>query len=199
LRRILGNIGKPGLVLLSTPKESLLVRELDPGKWKLDTCKEFDGNLENCFRETSLHLSFTNYHVPVFLSGASGLQDAQVSVIESIISVRDSGVWVADANILQAVLSGDIHRHRETLCNHMAGLVLHKSNITSVGSWNDVLDCPAGVVVVKSHGNWVARLALLAVLLQTQGGSGRRITLCGPSVCWSCVDDKSFPSHIYIQ
>lgn len=116
----------------------------------MTSCKDFDGTSFDSFDGTSLHLSFTNYHVPVFLSDSSGLQDSQVSVLEAVISVQDSGSWVGDVAIPDAVTSPHVLHWEQNTCAHEPGKSLRTSEITSVGSWDDILDCPAGTIMVHS-------------------------------------------------
>lgn len=149
LFRILGNVNRPGVVLLNTPNEDLLVRETDPGRWRLNTCRMFNGRPEDCFGETSLHLSFTSYQAPVFLSSTSGFQDTQVSVMETVVPVQDSGTWIADVDVLGAVSSGRNYRLTPATSNHEMSGSSPGLIPTSVGSWRDVLDLPAGTVVAR--------------------------------------------------
>ncbi|EUC46251.1 hypothetical protein COCMIDRAFT_4634 [Bipolaris oryzae ATCC 44560] len=95
-QRILGNIGKPGLNFFLPPQEPIM-REIDPGSWKIDSYRSFDGTASQSFENTSMPLSFTDYHVPHF-DGARGAYDSQIYFLESIISVQDKGEWVADVD-----------------------------------------------------------------------------------------------------
>src|SRR5204863_5857269 len=97
-----GNIGKPGVVMLISPQDPM-VRDMDLGRWRSATYAEFDGKAEDYFSRTWLHLSFTNYHVPMYDRDVRGGHDTQISILESVISVRDSGVWVADVDVLRAL------------------------------------------------------------------------------------------------
>jgi len=193
---MLGNIGKAGLVML-IPTTNPMVRDLDLERWRFAEYHEFDGKPDDCFSQTSLHLSFTNYHVPMFKNETSGQQDSSVSILESVISVRDSGEWVADVNILRA-LEEDKPVYRLDLlkrCGHPENLA-PKLPIMSVECWNDILDIPDGKFMVKAHGNWLARLAITAVLAN-HSKRVKRITICPPSVCWQCVKEE-FSHNAYV-
>lgn len=197
MKRILGNIGKAGLVMLISPRDPL-VRELDPGRWRFADHPEFDGKPDDCFTQTSLHLSFTSYHTPVFSNEFRGDQDTPVSMLESVISVRDSGLWVADINILDA-LEKDAPVYRldpPKRCEHSEDLAPHPPIIT-VGCWDDVLDSPDGNFLIKAHSNWLARLAVTAVLANHSRMKQRRITICPSSVCWRCVQLR-YPHNAYV-
>jgi hypothetical protein len=98
LRRILGNVGQAGITML-VPPSNLLIRSVGPEKWNVINHTDFDGKDEDNFKGTSLHLSFTEYNPSVNL-GLHGAQDAEVFMLESIVSVHDRGMWIADLDIL---------------------------------------------------------------------------------------------------
>lgn len=80
------------------PPQARLLRPDDPGSWRVINHSNLDGNLENGFPETSLHLSFTEYEVP--LSVPTGAKDADVSIVEALIFTHDRQSWVADLDII---------------------------------------------------------------------------------------------------
>ncbi|KAM3075798.1 hypothetical protein ACMFMG_007925 [Clarireedia jacksonii] len=187
LHRIHGNIGKPGVVMLLPPELGLMVREIDLSRWRVFTPSKFDGQAEDCFSGTSLHLSFTKYHVPFFQNKSRGQQDASISMLESVISIRDSGAWVADVDIMKAAKQGSIYllAHQQS-CNHAKHEAPVKE-MTSVGCWDDTLDYPDGSFVVKATGNWAARLAIASVLSMLPKRPAQKIVVCPKNVCWKCV------------
>ncbi len=91
-------------------------------------------------------------------------------------------------------------------CQH--GLVLPDRVFTSLESWDEILDLPEGPLIVRANGNWIARLAILAVLvkqLQVHRQRGSKlakdphsqksrkdkvlktyVTICPKQVCWGC-------------
>lgn len=195
LKQILGNIGKPGIVMLTSPQDPM-IREIDPKKWRIANYAHFDGKPENCFPGTSIHLSFTSYHVPIYESRARGDHDTQISMLEVVTSVYDSGVWVADIDVLKAM--DNVYRLQPPPpCEHPIGAEPETSCL-SVACWDEVLDCPDAICVVKSSGNWLARLAILSVLAQVSKERERLTTICPESVCWRCLMQKS-PRHVYIS
>ncbi|KAK2808292.1 hypothetical protein FQN50_004851 [Emmonsiellopsis sp. PD_5] len=189
LKRILGNIGKPGVVFLVSP-QAPMVRDRDLGRWAANY-SEFDGTAVDSFSRTSLHLSFTDYHVPIFENDSRGDQDSQASILEGVISVRDSGNWIADVGILGAFEEGYISRlPQQSPCSHPDNSAPGRP-IIAVESWDDILDNPDGVFVVKAHGNWIARLAVTAVLAEhSRTKKGIKITVVSNSVCWKCLAQK---------
>lgn len=184
--------------MLVSPKESLMVRDLDPSGWKYCTYTEFDGTAEDCFTGTSLHLSFTDYHMPLFLPDSCGQKDSQVSILESVLSIRDHGAWVADIDVLKALTDGSIFRiPSQKLCEHPKNSAPSKP-IISVESWDDILDPQDGRLVVKARGNWVARLAAAALLSRSSKRPAGRIAICPPDVCWKCLpQNHDFNIYIY--
>jgi hypothetical protein len=99
--RILGNTGHPGFSIFITPA-NLNAREIDPAAWRIEP-PPFDNTYMDCFRGTSLHLSFTEWRAPVIQVQAVGQREAYVNLVEAVISVRDSGRWVADVDISAAL------------------------------------------------------------------------------------------------
>jgi len=83
MRRIIGNIGKPGLALLVSPKDPKS-REVEYNTWNVVNHTMFDGKLEDSFRGTSLHLSFTGFDLPLLL-GDTGRFDTEAYLLESVI------------------------------------------------------------------------------------------------------------------
>lgn len=205
LKRILGNVGKPGITMLVTPQNPM-IREKNPASWTVMNDDAFNGFQEDHFGKTSLHLSFTDYHVPLF-DGYQGGQDSQVSVLESVVSVHDSGSWIGDVDILGALAHGRIQRMIPDLCDHHGAAVPTQRRI-SIECWDNVLDPPQTSFVVRANGNWVSRLALTAILVQNlnKTASSNIIMLCPPNVCWRCNDQPSREKkmepkespHIYI-
>lgn len=64
LRHVIGNVGRPGLVLLLSPRNTIL-REPDLESWEMVNHTTFDGKFEDNFASTSLHLSLTGWEQPV--------------------------------------------------------------------------------------------------------------------------------------
>ncbi|KAF2230757.1 hypothetical protein EV356DRAFT_519402 [Viridothelium virens] len=196
-KRVLGNVGRPGLTLL-VPPASPMMRPSDPASWKIVSDKIFDGHAEDHFRRTSLHLSFTAYYVPLYVHGGHG-QDNQIHILESVVSVYDSGVWVGDVDILHALEDSRIYRISPRSCDRRQHTD-YPGNLISAESWEDILDPPRERFVIRASSNWVARLASTAVLAQSLprdpsslGGTGPGIVICSNNVCRSC---NGLVSHI---
>lgn len=139
-------------------------------------------------------MSFTEYYVPFHQSGQQN-QESQSYFLESYVSVYDSGQWVGDINILDAFQSRIVRRGVVPTCDHLehdqAVGPPQQANATeqliSAESWHDILDPPPEKFIVRANGNWVARLATVAMLTQTLEKTDLgAITVYPRSVCWHC-------------
>lgn len=189
VRRVIGNVGKPGLSLLLSPQIPK-VKESDLGAWSVINHDEFNGKLEGNFSDTSLHLSLTGYNLPIKMSHGSRGQDA--SYVEAVVSAYDRGVWVADLDIPKALgyqanasrsesgSSRNIQRQDQSNASSdlwmMPERCLHPNSedwtatgigpLTSIDNWDEFLDPPMHIGVVRATGSWSARMALTAVARQ---------------------------------
>ena len=101
IRRIIGNLPRPGLCLLVPPQE-LKIPKPDFGSWNIVNHVPFDGRMKDNFAGTSLHLSFSEYQLAVDV-GTYGQRDQDAFFVEAIVSVHDRGRWVADIDIMKTV------------------------------------------------------------------------------------------------
>ena len=182
ITRILGNLDRPGIVMLSPPSVPL-IRPEDPGAWRLINHFPFDGQTEGLFKDTSLHLSFTQYEVPMNVS--IGAVDAEVTMLESLISAYDCKSWVADLDVLGILKDKQFLRcYRVPLCaqdseEHLLPLQdvtvqigkAAAKRLVSIDSWDELLDPPEGlgirtIGVVRTGSNWQARLVATSVSVQ---------------------------------
>jgi hypothetical protein len=161
---------------------------LDPGTWKHINHDDFDGKMTDSFQSTSLHLSFTEYELPVD-TGLHGSRDGQAFFLESLVSACDRGDWVADLDILGTrnlcfrLYACTSRLHDKTLeYNQIQGSLL-----TSIDSWVELLDPPSNDCIVRSDGNWCGRLATVTVSLQR--GHPTLLLPQGAPPCWSCVSE----------
>ncbi|KLP01194.1 Uncharacterized protein LW94_7945 [Fusarium fujikuroi] len=200
LIRILGNIGRPGLTLLIAPANPMLA-PLDEGTWRISNLNRFNGKTEDMLSTTSLHLSFTDWSQPLNSGGVSGSRDVQCSLMEAVISIKDSGQWVGDVDILKALQSDMIHLARlDPFCSHARG-ALPQNHMHSIECWNELRDCPEEQSVIRASGNWVARLAAVSYLAQkmdTKDMRSSRIFICPDNVCWACREAESNMDDICI-
>ncbi|KAK3386436.1 hypothetical protein B0H63DRAFT_467785 [Podospora didyma] len=119
-----------------------------------ESSRQLLGTKDNCFNQTTLHLSFTEWKSPLWMETAVGLRDTQCMHMEAGVSVRDSGQWVADVDIMEALKHGSVQflSLQEGKCTHSAPQPPDR-HILGLETWDPILDCPDGIVVTKSHGN----------------------------------------------
>ncbi|CAM1502514.1 Fc.00g044980.m01.CDS01 [Cosmosporella sp. VM-42] len=200
LTRLLGNLGQPGFVVFSSPTDPM-VAPIDEANWKIANMVDFDGKAEDMLGATSLHLSFTNWSRPLYSQDSLGAQAVGGVMMEAAISIREAGKWIGDVDAVSALRSSLVFTlHPEPPCSIHVVNAPPSTSMTSVECWDELRDLPPGIVVVKAHGNWVARLAAATYLAQSakQGNKKiQRITLCPSRMCWACHEPK-FPSNIYI-
>ena len=190
LERVRGNIGRAGLALMIPPKNPN-IRDSDPGRWRLVNHFDFDGEVKDCFQGTSLHLSFTDFVLPVD-TGQYGARDTEVYMLETIISVHDKGAWVADLDVLGCLSNTTLFRPVKVKkdCVHSP---LQRSQPSeaelspiSVDCWDEFLDFPQETAIIRAPKNWLARLALATISVSR----GYLTVLLGPTLCWQCASEE---------
>ena len=161
IRRIRGNVGRPGFAML-IPPQNPRTREFDLSAWQLVNHATFDGHLEDSFQTTSLHLSFTEYVLPLDV-GTHGGRDTEIYFLESLVSIHDCGKWVADLDILRMRRAPYFRRVVENTCfldsdcgSSNKAIVGHP-DLTMVDNWMEFLDRPNTTIIVRSCGNWIGR------------------------------------------
>ena len=184
IQRITGNIGRSGTALLVSPFDPK-IRALSD-QYTLVNHFPYDGERVKSFKSTSLHLSFTNWTIPVASEGTrTGLIDQDAYFLESVVSVLDAGKWVADLDVLSLLqvkinLLGSINQcpgHEDDNS---------RPDYMSIDSWEEFLDRPTEIAIFRAHGNWAARLAAASILCQQKQGSS--CTLIRPgSFCFRCL------------
>ncbi|CAJ2513448.1 Uu.00g015670.m01.CDS01 [Anthostomella pinea] len=162
------------------------VSYLSPGT-SIQALSPFDERPEDCFGRTSMHLSFTEWESPLMHDGAVVQRGVYAVILEAAVQVRDGGDWAADVDILKA-LNGPLIQRPSDLppCTH------EDSNRSfgkcmALETWGQVIDTPEGILITKSHMNWVARLALAAVLTQHSKVRDQQVFVCQPDTCGRCV------------
>ena len=180
IERIVGNLGKTGMSFLLCPDIPDVRSESNDAQ--LVPHLPFDLAEEDSFSQTSLHLSFTGWEQPINV-GSKGNRDVEASYVEAAIGLYDRGKWVADLNIL------DIFKHRSsrlmnTCFNYHANRECREElcKYVSIDSWEELLDSPIEVGVVRARGNWQARLAAAALAIQR----GHETRIIPDRVCWPC-------------
>ena len=186
IKRIIGNVGRPGISMMMPPPQPRIRPVSD--SWLLVQHAPYDGKLEDCFHNVSLHLSFTTYELPL-ARGRHGGVDAEVILVESLVSVYDRGNKVADLDVLGSLSKPFLQRLNKCTCSERASKRVRTTRLISIDNWEELLDSPTHrekVGVVRAHGNWIARLAATCISIQK---GYRTILLSKPPVCSVCVDD----------
>ncbi|KAI0452633.1 hypothetical protein F5B21DRAFT_506166 [Xylaria acuta] len=164
--RLLGNVGKPGLTLFSTPSD-LMIADRDPGAWKMATFAQFDGRLIDCFQQTSIHLKMLEWTQPFHDDEAVGQLTVEAHLVEAVVSVHDRGVWLGDIDIPSSVSIAMAVPSDCTQSRHGSeGTGAHDDGLAvALDTWDEVLDCPQDdLTIIRSQGNWIARLAIIGML-----------------------------------
>ncbi|TRX90100.1 hypothetical protein FHL15_009019 [Xylaria flabelliformis] len=206
VKRVLGSVGRSELVFMVPTAEPIL-KEADPGSWRLINHHAFDGQFLNAFTGTSLHLSFTDYELPLDV-GSKGLRDKQAIILESVISLNDGGTHYGDIDIMTAMNAlqqgwfrkcNHIYQSAVGRCDYDLGLdgcnmatsgrvqdqKGFKDILTSLDCWEEVFDFPRkGAGIFRAAGNWEARLAAVAV----GGQLKRRVLVLPPNGCMLCLN-----------
>ncbi|KAH6714304.1 hypothetical protein BKA61DRAFT_58103 [Leptodontidium sp. MPI-SDFR-AT-0119] len=191
IRRLAGNIGKAGLnLLVPPPKPRIGVPDLS--NWGVINHNEFEGEVEDSFRSTSLHLSFTDYQLPIDI-GIHGNRDGEAFFLESLVSVLDRGQWVADIDVLGMIESKNLVRCPK--CKHIKketydAAKIKGSALTSIESWPEFLDPPNSASITHTSKNSYARIAAAAIAVQ-KGYKTLILPDTGARTCWLCVYEQS--------
>ncbi|KAH8802162.1 hypothetical protein F5882DRAFT_457177 [Hyaloscypha sp. PMI_1271] len=190
IRRIVGNVGYAGITLMIAPQDPR-IRDLSHDYTQVRHTK-YDFEREDNFGGTTLHLSFTNWKMPID-TGARGTVDQDVYYVESVISVHDCGEWVADIDILNF----DTKARRLVLCEcedqraQSTPATSMITRLTSIDNWEELLDVPQGIGIFRARGNWPARLAAASILAkqaQDAKSMGGQIIVAGSSPpCLRCA------------
>ena len=191
IRRVLGNIGKPGIALL-VPPHAPRIKPPDKKNWNLINLHDYDGE-EDYFSNTSLHLSFTSACVPIDV-GFFGGQDTEVYMLETLVSVHERGQWTADLDVLGTMASRILVRQckgclggKHVKQGKKGKDAQHKSHVlTSIQSWAEFLERPEERGIVQAYQNWQARLAATSVSL----AQNHHTLVFSDDICWSCVYEE---------
>ena len=183
VRRVTGNVGKPGFSLVTTPPANPAVKQVELDEWHLVEHKPCDGRPVDHFASTSLHLCLTGYELPLDV-GPRGSRDAEVAYIEAAISVHEKGKWVADLDVV--TFRKACEKAEESNCQHGdeqgASFPTHEGLVT-IENWTELLDPPTGNCVFLANKNPLARFAAAAFCVQQ--GHGCRVV--GKADCWPCA------------
>ncbi|KAI9652763.1 MAG: hypothetical protein M1831_006565 [Alyxoria varia] len=195
VKRITGNIGRSGLSILVSPSTPRLSHA--PGEdWSAILHDSYDLRRIDCFSGTSLHLWFTGWSNPIVAHDGRRTIDTDFSIVESVITVRDSGKDVADLDILRAGKNLTM-LPEPTDCTHTSA-EFEAFKCVSLDSWDELFETPeqekrmTRVGIFRAYGNWPARLAAACVPVQL----GRQNTLrmiTSDHKCMKCIEESMSP------
>ncbi|KAE9374640.1 hypothetical protein N431DRAFT_277613, partial [Stipitochalara longipes BDJ] len=202
IRRVTGSIGRPGITILVPPGEPKC-RPRNDESWFHVNHLPFDGTLENCFQQTTIHLSFTAYELPLS-DGTHGqhIIDRPASIVETVVSVHDRGEWVADLDVLSALDQRKVNSHCLTSlscrCRDHSSKKRKSTPVfeeifdakdallMSIDNWDEFLDLPSGsVLVVRAYQNWLARLAFTVMSVN----KAQQTLILPDDICWLCCKE----------
>lgn len=185
IRRVFANLGRPEMCLLVPPSHPKLASS-DLASWKQVNHAPFDGQFVDSFRSTSLHLTFTDFEMPVDV-GVRGLRDRQVVLLESLVSIDDRGRKIGDLDVLS--ICADSKFSVSHICKHKTGLTKETyrdpAHAVTLDCWDEFLDFPESTAIFRASGNWQARLGAAVAGVQ----DGKRVHLLPEKACLSCLMD----------
>ena len=188
IRRVIRDVVRPGKTLLLSPP-NLLVKPPSPD-CRLITHADYDYNRLDSFPGTSLRPSFTKWMFPLN-DGDYGLIDQDISLAEAMVSVRDSGCWIADIDVVDARPENYFY-NIACQCNNR-NESFSKAYI-SIDTWEELLDPPLAVGIFRAHGNWAARLAAICILKQKKADS-RVYLLDKDTACLACIETQTWANQ----
>jgi hypothetical protein len=196
IQRAVGNIGRAGITFLIYPPE-VKFKEADPEKWMLINHNVFDGKLEDHFKESSIHLSFTEYEIPLAVE-AKGRHviDHDFVLVESILSIYDGSLWVGELDVSTAFSSNNFELIYEYHCedsDHQKRSIYREApgtNLqpvaTSIENWDELIETPeTGAIAIRAHENSLARLATTVVCEK----KGFTPIILSKAPCWTCCSN----------
>ena len=205
---VMGNIGRAGIALL-VPPVAPRIKSAGIQHWNIVNRDYWDGQPRDCFQDTSLHLWFTGFSLPVDV-GYSGAQDTELYILESVVSVHGSGKWVADLDVLKALKHPSLllrskatakdsispaKRSQVSISTCDAGhSVLYKQdhwNLLALENWMELLEQTSQNSILLAKGNWQARLAATSICI----AQGRPVYLLSDQACWTCIESETAKAH----
>ncbi|KIW87064.1 uncharacterized protein Z519_12361 [Cladophialophora bantiana CBS 173.52] len=166
VRRIVGNLGRPGISILVSP-ETVMVKE-QTRDFRAGEHAPYDNRREDNFRGTSLHLSPAEWKVPIVLaSEIVGNIDQDIFRLEAIVSVHDRGRWYGDIDRVSALEARGHLSYTNDGCSCRGRQWRFQAESTGIDNFEELLDPPDTVGIFRAHKNWPARLAATCIATQT--------------------------------
>ncbi|KAI1174457.1 hypothetical protein F4777DRAFT_579888 [Nemania sp. FL0916] len=181
--RFTGNIGRAGMAFMVPPKDPEIRRYDLIDEWYQYDHNVFTGVMEDCFKGTTLHLSFSDASQAVNVNFSGG-PDVEAYFLETLVSVYNRGDWIAELDVLGSMAHPNL-RHIYKNCK--ADSMSNGGTMISIDNFAEMLVPPNQPGIVRAEGNWQARLAAMALCL----AKGYRVVIKGPKTCLSCALDAS--------
>ncbi|KAI1743886.1 hypothetical protein F4680DRAFT_444581 [Xylaria scruposa] len=185
IQRYTGNIGKAGMALMVPPNEPEIRRYDLIDEWYQYDHNVYTGVMEDCFKGTSLHLSFSEASQAVNVNFSGG-PDIEAYFIETLISVYNRAEWIAELDVLGSVTHPNLKSEAEILqgkacsCKHPTN---NGPTVISIDNFAEMLVPPTQPGIIRAKGNWQARLAATALCL----AKGYKVVIKEPNTCLTCV------------
>lgn len=183
IRHLVGNVGHAGMVFMVSPLDPKVRPVVDDPR--LVEHRIYDGQCLDKVQGTSFHLSFTSWKMPLDWN-TTGEIDQEIFLLESVLSVQDSGRWVADIDILELDKNRPDIISQRTVCS-CTTKDARKMDVVSLDSWDELLDTPPCVGVFRAFNNWSARLAAASILVQQGKGHCVAIIDGDLPICFNCI------------
>jgi hypothetical protein len=193
---VIGNVGQSGMVLMVAP-QAPRVRPPDLDHWREVTHAVFTGKAEDCFKATSLHLSFTEFVLPLTASKKSrGTIDSDLKLVETLVSAHDRGKWVGDLDVLAIYKENSqlLQRFKPfQACKHKKSSI-YLYHLTSLDNWEEILDAPedfghGNAGIVRASNNCLARIATACISVQL---GHKTVLLPSEVTCWHCCCENGW-------
>ena len=191
VQHTIGNIGKPGISFLKSVRYPDTI-EPDLSAWRHVPYADFDGAFEDNFAETSLHLTLTGDEQPLG-AGQVGYRDKQAFLVEAVARAYDRSRWVADLDLRRLSISELLRELRLPVikvfekCVHTEterGDYRDVQPLTAIDNWDELIDPPPNMGIVRAKGNWQGRRALVDFCTQKR----RHVIVASEEeVCWTCL------------
>lgn len=141
---------------ISTSAFPANVRKVRLEVWRFINHDSFDGKFIDSLTNTSLHLSFTNYEMPLNV-GPRALCDTLAVLVESLVSIMTG----ANISVIWTYLSMFANKRLEIVwCEHCQSEASDEmtqfkgqSEVISIGSWAELFDFPMRASIVRAYGN----------------------------------------------
>lgn len=186
LRRVRGNVGRPGVSLIGWFGSSSQSEWRQPRRdmWHVVNHNPFQGKPEDAFGGTSLHLNVTGWAREVDFGGNKRVADG--AFMEAVVSAHDTGTWLGDLSfpLLRNQHLCIIREKKDCRKDTPVIGTMPPEDLVLVENWEELLTPhPVQPAVVMCHGNWQARITAVSLCLS----KGYRTLLFDGHGCWQCA------------